>query len=264
MLYNQIEKPEDAEQLQRDLDTLRNWEKTWLMEFNVEKCFVMKVTHSTNPSSHVYHLGQSNLQETSSHTYLGVEITKDLRWNQHVNKITATANRSLGFLRRNIPMCSKRTKARAFTSLVRPHLEYSCAVWDVYTQDLITQIEAVQRRGARFVFNDYNYTSSPTSMLAALDWVPLSLRRKEHRLNILQNSIHGHLAIPTRNILRPTSRSSRSSNKYSYQRLQPKKDCFKYSFFPRTITDWNQLPADIASLQDKTLFKNQLHKHLRK
>ena len=37
MLYNQVEKPEDAEQLQQDLDTLRNWENTWWMEFNVEK-----------------------------------------------------------------------------------------------------------------------------------------------------------------------------------------------------------------------------------
>ena len=95
------------------------------------------------------------------HTYLGVEIKNDLKWNLHVNKIRSEANRSLGFLRRYISSCSRTTKVKAFNSLVRPHLEYSCTVWDPYTQELITQLDKVQRRGTRFVFDDYNYTSSP-------------------------------------------------------------------------------------------------------
>jgi hypothetical protein len=53
--------------------------------------------------------------------------------NQHVNNITYSANRSLGFLRRSISFCSRRTKFRAFTMLVEPHLEYSSLVWDTYT-----------------------------------------------------------------------------------------------------------------------------------
>ena len=105
-------------------------------------------------------------------------------------------NRSLGFLRRNISACSRKTKAKAYATFVRPHLEYSSAVWDSYTQDQISQIEAVQRRGARFVYNDYNYQSSPSAMLASLEWDSLALRRKEHRLNVLQNAMHGHISIP--------------------------------------------------------------------
>jgi hypothetical protein len=223
----------------------------------------MKITYSRTPSTHIYHLGDTNLQETTSHTYLGVDITKDLRWNQHISKITTTANRSLGFLRRNISMCPRKIKANAFTTLVRPLLEYSSAVWDAYTQDQISQLDAIQRRGARFVFNDYLYTSSPSAMISALKWDSLALRRKEHRLNVFYNSIHGHLAIPAGNILRPTTHISRSSHSNSYQRLHTKKDCFKLSFFPRTIIDWNQLPQTITSNQDQEAFKHQLYKHLR-
>ena len=181
-----------------------------------------------------------------------------------MDKITASANRSLGFLRRNISICSRRTKARAFTTFVRSHLEYSAAVWDAYTQEQITQLEAIQRRGARFVFNDYQYTSSPTSMITALKWDPLSLRRKERRLNVLHDAVHGHLSIPARTILRPTTRSSRFVNaNNTYQRISTKKDCYKFSFFPRTIVDWNQLPFHITSATDQEVFKQQLHEHLR-
>ena len=212
VLYNVIKTPADAEQLQQDLDLLRRWETSWQMEFNAAKCFVMKVTHAKNPQPYKYHLGDSTLEETSSHTYLGVEIKNDLKWNLHVNKIRSAANRNLGFLRRNISSCSRTTKARAFNSLVRPHLEYSCTVWDPYTQEQITQLDKVQRRGARFVFNDYDYTSSPTEMISKLKWESLQVRRKERRLLVLHQALHGHLSIPVNNILRPTTRPSRFTN----------------------------------------------------
>ena len=231
VLYRSVEKPVDSEKLQQDLDTLREWEKTWQMEFNADKCYVMKLTHSKNPSTYDYKLGTTSLQETTNHTYLGVDITNDLRWNQHVNKITSSANRSLGFLRRNISACSRKTKVKAYATFLRPHLEYSSAVWDSYTHDQISQIEAVQRRGARFVYNNYNYQSSPSAMLTSLEWDSLALRRKEHRLNVLQNAMHGHISIPVRNILRPTTRSSRSANSTTFHRLQARKDCYKFSFF---------------------------------
>ena len=233
------------------------------MEFNAEKCFVMRFTHSRSPATYDYKLGATTLQETTSHTYLGVDITTDLKWNQHVNKITLTANRSLGFLRRNISFCSRSIKSKAFTTFVRPHLEYSSAVWDPYTQVHINQIEAVQRRGARFIYNDYNYQSSPTAMLTSLEWDPLALRRKEHRLIVLHSSLHGHLSIPARTILRPTTRSTRSSSTTTFIKPQTNKDCFKFSFFPRTISDWNSLPRQIATITDQASFKKELQKHLR-
>jgi hypothetical protein len=45
------------------------------------------------------------LQEVDSSKYLGVTISKDLRWDDHINTITAKANRTLGFLRRNMKGC---------------------------------------------------------------------------------------------------------------------------------------------------------------
>ena len=77
-----------------------------------------------------YKLGNATFQETESHSYLGVEIQKDLKWNTHINKITASASKTLGFVRHNLGSCTKETKTAAYVSLVRPTLEYSSAVWD--------------------------------------------------------------------------------------------------------------------------------------
>ena len=34
--------------------------------------------------------------------YLGVDIPSGLTWNSHIDRVTANANRTLGFIRRNI------------------------------------------------------------------------------------------------------------------------------------------------------------------
>ena len=45
-------------------------------------------------------------------------------------------------------------KELTYTSLVRSILEYSSTVWDPFYQKDIDRLERVQRRAARFVFND--------------------------------------------------------------------------------------------------------------
>ena len=58
------------------------------------------------------------------------------------------ANRTLGFLRRNLKIGSKSIKERTYKALVRPVLEYASTVWDPYTEENIKKIESVQRRAA--------------------------------------------------------------------------------------------------------------------
>ena len=222
---------------------------------------MLKITHSNQPRTHTYSLNHSILQETDSHTYLGVEIASNLKWNKHVNNISAKGNRSLGFIKRNLKGCTEDIKNLAYRSLVRPQLEYCVAVWDSYTSDLINQIEAVQRRAARFVKNDYDRRSSVSAMIDNLEWGTLAHRRKITRVTVFHKAIEGHLSIPVRNLLRTVQRSTRKSHSKSFIELQTNKDCFKYSFIPRTVIDWNNLPQNLINIEDSKLFKQQLQNH---
>ena len=158
--------------------------------------------------------------------------------------MTAKGNRSLGFIKRNLRSCTQDIKDLAYRSLVRPSLEYCAAVWDPYTTEHIHQVEAVQRRAARFVKNDCGRYSSVTTMIQDLQWGTLARRRNITHLALFQISLEGYLSIPVRTLLRPVQRSTRRSHSHSFIEIQPTKDCYKYSFIPRTVIDWNNLPQE--------------------
>ena len=82
---------------------------------------------------------------------------------------------------RNIKTKDKNVKTLAYNSLIRPHLEYSCQVWDPHTENDINKLESVQRRAARYVTNRYHNTSSPSEMLTDLEWETLQQRRAKIR-----------------------------------------------------------------------------------
>ena len=104
---------------------------------------------------------------------------------------------------------------------------------------LSEKIESIQRSAARYVCNNYKYTSSVTCLSKSLNWHTLEYRRNNSSLmyfykirNDLVHVDHHHL-ISTRNLnyLIPHSNTRYHSN----------------SYFPRTIRLWNSLPGTVQA-----------------
>lgn len=91
-----------------------------------------------------YFLHNHELQNVTSAKYLGVKISSDLRWDSHIAEVTSRVNRTLGFVRQNLHICSCKATASAYKALVRPLLEYASPVWDPYTASCIDSIENVK------------------------------------------------------------------------------------------------------------------------
>ena len=87
-------------------------------------------------------------------------------------------------------------KTRAYTSLVRPIVQYASTAWSPHTLKDITSIESIQRRAARFVFNDYSRSSSVSSMLDELNWPLLRERRIANDLTMFYKINHALVNIP--------------------------------------------------------------------
>ena len=96
----------------------------------------------------------NHISRVSSAQYLGITVTDNLCWNEHINNICKKANSTLGLLHRILSGCDKKVKDLAYHSLVRLKLEYDFSAWNPYTKQSIDQIEIVQRRAAYFVCND--------------------------------------------------------------------------------------------------------------
>ena len=169
----------------------------------------------------------TELLETTSHTYLGVDLCNSLIWNSHIDRITAKANRTLGFVRMNLYDCPRHIKEQAYKTLVRPVLDYSAGVWDPHKQSNIKQVEAVQNRTARFEFGDYRCRSSVTQMKKELECEDLKIRRTFLGLSIFKQAITGHLiTITVTTSLRPVKRNPRhtSQTANSFITISTRKD----------------------------------------
>ena len=79
---------------------------------------------------------------------------------------------SLTFLYRNIKHCSSDIKNRCYKIFIQPILEYTLIVWSPYYDKYVNKLEAVQRRMARFVCNEYG-SVSVTNLLKNLSWPTL-------------------------------------------------------------------------------------------
>eukprot|EP00057_Strongylocentrotus_purpuratus_P022897 XP_011677371.1 PREDICTED: RNA-directed DNA polymerase from mobile element jockey-like [Strongylocentrotus purpuratus] len=116
LVHKEVGNERHTYSLQADLTYLESWQDRWNMKFNASKCSVMIISNKKKPLTRYYIFCGQYLQQTSSHPYLGVEIDSKLTWANHVDNTAMKANRTLGFLRRNLWFCPGNVKAIAYTT----------------------------------------------------------------------------------------------------------------------------------------------------
>ena len=258
LLFRTIKSDEDTSKLQEDLNNLNEWSNLWQMQFNAKKCYTLRVHRGRSPITHNYIMGREELTTVTNQAYLGVELHERLSWKQHIESVASKAGRTLGFLRRNLGKCSPSLKKQAYIALVRSQLEYASVTWDPHRQNQINQLERIQRRAIRFICGNYKRDASVSAMQQDLGLPTLEERRKRARLVMLYKVINNLIAIPLPDYITPRTRSTRSSQQHRFTRLSSSSDTYKYSFFPRTLRDWDELPQATIELPNLEQFKGAI------
>ena len=122
----------------------------------------------------------------------------------------------------------------------------------------LSGIPMVQLRAARWVTHRYHNTSSVTDMLKDLGWVTLEERRRQARLTMMHKILQHLVAISSHPLRYAIHSRSRLAHQASLCQLHTNNDGHKYSYFPRTIVDWNTLPA-ATSRPSKDVCATQHH-----
>ena len=186
---------------------------------------------------------QTSLEEKTLN--LGIQIDNKLDWNKYIStELAARGQSKLAFLNRNLKGCPKKLRDTAYISLIRPALENSCSVWHPHKISNEDKIEKVQRRAAQFVSNNFRRKANVSEMLHNLGWQSLDGRRQDKRLVLFYKIISGLASFETET-------SSRQANCDSY----------RFSFFPATISSWNNLPFGIEKVDSVEGFKLKLKEH---
>ena len=226
--------PTDCQILQDDLNSLAQWETDWQMKFNVAKCHSMRVTRHP-PDKHIqfdYTLHQQRLEQVQSAKYLGITISDDLDWGQHISEISSKATKTLGFLRRNLAFAPRHTKEVAYKTCVRPKLEYAAPIWHPYHETQIGRVEKAQRAAGRWTCRRWRNTSSVGDMLDDLEWPSLETRREQSSLTFFYK-IHSDTVSLDKDkylIPAPNLRRTRASHESQYTRYFAYSDALKHSF----------------------------------
>ena len=223
------------------------------MEFNSGQ--VLHITRARTIQT-PYTMHNQVLESVSSARYLGVDLSVNLNFNTHINRITSNANKSLGFLKRNIRYKHPGVREAAYKTVIWPQLEYSYNVWSPHTQTYTRKIDMVQRRAARWTLNRYSTYDSVTEMQSQLGWRALDLRRADARLCMLYKIMNGLVAVPLPTYFQRTTSKTRHglSHPFAIRQIHTSFNFYKYSFFPLAVWQWNRLPSNVVLLPTLTQF----------
>ena len=143
--------------------------------------------------------------------------------------------------------------------MVRPKLEYACAVWDPHCKNHILSLEKVQKRGARFVTGNYQMETGNSQLnLDSLGWPTLEERRLQTKLTLFQKGRQNLIDIPTDHLKFKTRLTRQSGDGLTYHRDFSRIDGHIYSFYPHTSLLWNHLPPETKSLTDIDVFSDMI------
>jgi len=243
---------QDCDELQNAINKLVEWSNKWLLKFNKDKWKVMHI--GRHNVEHKYFMDSNQLAKTELEKDLGVFVSKDLKWDDHINYMINKANRVLGLIKNSFSHLDTNSTKLLFTSLVRPHLEYGASIWNPTSVCKSKQIESVQRRATKITpLKGLTYQER----LFVLNLPTLENRRLRGDLieffKIMKDKSNLHWHNPPRFM-----NSGRESKFHSLriERQLTKVGSLRYNFLPNRVANkWNSLSQSAVDVNDLNQFK---------
>ena len=184
------------------------------------------------------------LQEVDSYKYLGILLSSDLSWSQHIQSTCGKARKLIGQIcRRFYQFSNSESLFQMYISLVRPHLEYASQVWNPYKHGEISSLEDVQIFALRMCAKHWD--SSYDDLLQLFSLPSLQQCRLYLDLSTMFKIIHGLFYFPSGVFVERAPRVTRSQSQQYFVCPYAHTGSFYNSFVPRTIRDWNMFTAHV-------------------
>ena len=194
--------------------SIEHWTSNNYLTFNMSKCSYMMISRKRYPTlpPHPLMLNGQTLKKVECFKYLGLLLSSDLSWTPHITSICSKAKRLLGLLYRRFYnfVEDRNTLKQLYLSLVRPHLEYACPVWDPHTVKDQTLLENVQKFALRMASKQWD--SGYQDLLDLENIASLADRRLELKLALLYRIVHGLCYFPPDIFLPRTNYSHRTNH----------------------------------------------------
>ena len=252
-LFGVVDKLE-ANTMQNDLNSIRDWSNRWQLPFNASKCKVMHFG-SENPLRR-YRLDDHTLEVTDQEKDLGVIIDLTLKFHIQTAAATKKANQILGVIKKTYTTRDSTTIATLFKSMVRPHLEYGNAIWGPFFAGDAMSVEAIQRRATKLIpeIKQLPYKSR----LQILKLPSLAYRRKRGDMIHVYKIMNDIVRVNKDDFFLPTRLSHTRGHHKKIAKGKNIKLVRSNAFSQRVINDWNSLPESVINAESLNSFKGRL------
>ncbi|PJE78200.1 hypothetical protein CI610_02867 [invertebrate metagenome] len=247
--------------LNRDLEVLNTWAKTWLVTFNPNKTEMIFISNSNEIEADLDIVFDGIFVNfTETHRHLGVLISSSAKWGDHVNSIYKSAMKKINMLRKLKFILKRDALLRIYKTFILPILEYACELWDGCSISDSIKLELVQREAARIITGLPSYVNV-SALYSETSLETLSERRKRRKLSLFYKMDRNLTPHYLNSLLPPNVGDTnnyilRTNNNYRipHYRLS----LTTSSFIPSSLHMWNDLDESTRSSPSLATFKKSI------
>ena len=184
---------------------------------------------------------------------LGITIDNRLSWDTHTLKVSQSFSKKLKNLYKMKTM-SQKTLSTIYFQGILPSVIYGILIWGNCAPNLMSSIEKIHIRAARFIHHVKDSVPD-NNVLEVANWKPI-IHYYKRNLACKTYKIYNNLSSPLLNILIKkscTTRSTRNSLRLDLPSF--KYVNYKRSFNYRVANVWNNLPVEIRNKPSFAQFK---------
>lgn len=229
-----------SSRMQIAADQIASWSDSNLMNINIKKTKEMLIGSISNLPPPLVTFDDHCIERVSSYKLLGVIVSNNLSWDEHINFICSKANKRLHFLKLlKRSRMSPEDMLQYYTSIIRPVIEYACPLWQSGLTNLQrNQLEAIQKRALRIIHGyDCQMDYECQCAVCHIDTVIF-------RLDMLSRTFFNKICQPEDclNRLLPPERVSENISKLRHADKLPgilcRTDRFFHSFIPYALNKY--------------------------
>ena len=252
-----------AARLNTDLEKISRWAITWLVTFNPTKSESFLVSRKVNRLIHpnVY-MQNVQIEEVECHKHLGVCLSNDCSWHQHITYIKEKAWCRINIMRKLKFQLDRKSLETVYIAFIRPLLEYADVIWDNCSQYEKDDLEKIQIEAARIATGTTKLISL-NNLYKEICWDKLQKRRDDHKLTLFYK-MYNNLTPYYLSSLIPQQVEAISQynlrNAQDIRNIRSRTSLYYNSFLPSTLRQWNNLSTETRQSNSLNSFKCILKK----
>ena len=214
------------------------------------------------------YIANTGIEYSKITKYLGVYVDESLKFDIHVNNLTAKLAKLIGWLGRLRKTLPTGLLHIIYNSYVLPNFDYACTIWGSVNANTKC-IQRLQNRAARIICNNFdiiNYRG--IDFVRELQWLSISQLINYFLCVLVFNCIHGNAPRYLSDSIDMAShmhdRNTRLNMSSDVNVPLGRTHYMRSSIIYRGAVVWNALPNAVKDSGSLSAFRINLKRHIRK